>query len=47
VEGAGIGLSVVKKITEGRGGRAWVESAEGSGATFRFLWPKTERNANA
>jgi signal transduction histidine kinase len=40
VEGTGIGLSVVKKIVEARGGRAWVESAEGRGATFHVLWPK-------
>ncbi|KYF77730.1 hypothetical protein BE11_31035 [Sorangium cellulosum] len=39
VEGAGIGLSVVKKIIETRGGRVWVESALGEGATFRFTWP--------
>ena len=40
VEGTGIGLSLVKKLVEGNGGRAWVESAPGEGATFRFLWPK-------
>lgn len=40
VEGTGIGLSVVRKIAQSKGGRAWVESAEGSGATFRFTWPK-------
>jgi len=40
IEGTGIGLSVVQKIVESRGGRAWVESAEGQGATFRFTWPK-------
>jgi PAS domain S-box-containing protein len=40
VDGAGIGLSVVKKIVESRGGRAWVESALGQGATFHFTWQK-------
>ncbi|NNC32392.1 hypothetical protein HKM21_24340 [Longimicrobium terrae] len=39
VESTGIGLSIVKKLVEGRGGRVWVDSAEGGGSTFRFLWP--------
>ncbi|RYE90825.1 MAG: ATP-binding protein [Myxococcales bacterium] len=38
--GTGIGLSVVKKIVESRGGRAWVESQPGEGATFHVLWPR-------
>jgi light-regulated signal transduction histidine kinase (bacteriophytochrome) len=42
VEGSGMGLCVVKKIVESRGGRAWVESSEGSGAAFHFTWPKDE-----
>ena len=40
VEGAGIGLSVVRKTVSAFGGRAWVESAADAGACFRFTWPK-------
>lgn len=42
VEGTGIGLSVVQKIVEAKGGRVWVESDVGKGARFKFLWPKAE-----
>lgn len=41
VEGTGIGLSVVRKIVESRGGTVSVVSAPGEGATFMVRWPKT------
>ena len=40
VEGAGIGLALVKKNVEGRGGRAWLSSSESEGTTVYFSWPK-------
>ncbi|UQA56432.1 ATP-binding protein [Polyangium aurulentum] len=42
VESTGIGLAIVKKIIEGRGGRVWIASAPGEGASFFFTWPKRE-----
>ncbi|AFZ12051.1 PAS/PAC sensor signal transduction histidine kinase [Crinalium epipsammum PCC 9333] len=38
VEGTGIGLAVIKKIIESRGGQVFIESELGCGATFSFTW---------
>ncbi len=38
VESTGVGLAIVKKIIDEKGGKVWVESEKGHGAGFYFTW---------
>lgn len=45
--GSGLGLSIVRDVAMQHGGRAWIESTDGSGATFVVGLPRARGTANA
>lgn len=42
--GTGLGLSIARRLVELHGGRLWVDSQQGGGATFSFSLPSVEMN---
>lgn len=46
-EGSGLGLSICRTIMDQHGGKIWVESQSGEGATFHLLFPEAKTAPDA
>ncbi len=45
IGGTGLGLNIVKDLTEAMRGRVWLEATPGGGATFTLAFPRAEHDA--
>lgn len=45
--GTGLGLTLVKRIVENRGGKVWIKSQPGEGTQMFFRWPHKPRSVSA